>query len=70
MKLLFIEYCHCRHKQEDHEVRSSQEKTHELNQELVFDVIRKTYEKGKSNEEMTIQKIMEDLIIDLKTCTE
>ncbi|WLR55377.1 hypothetical protein LC048_24460 [Mesobacillus subterraneus] len=51
-------------------MRSSQEKLSELNQELVFDVIRKTYEKGKSSEEMTIQKLMEDLIIDLKTCTE
>jgi DNA primase catalytic subunit len=51
-------------------VRSSQENSAELNQELVFDVIRKTYEKAKNNEEMTIQKLMEDLIIDLKTCSE
>jgi hypothetical protein len=51
-------------------VRSSNEKAAEINQKLFFDVIKKTYEKGKNNEEITIQKLMEDLIIDLKTCTE
>lgn len=51
-------------------MRPSEVKATEMNQELFFDVIRKTYEKGKNNEEITIQKLMEDLIIDLKTCTE
>ncbi|GAM14771.1 hypothetical protein [Mesobacillus selenatarsenatis] len=51
-------------------MRSSEEKTTAMNQELVLDVIRKTYEKGKNNQEITIQKLMEDLIIDLKTCSE
>lgn len=51
-------------------MRASEEKTTDMNQELFFDVMRKTYEKGKNNEELTIQKLMEDLIIDLKTCTE
>lgn len=53
---------------EDHEVRS--EEKIEINQELFFDIIKKTYEKGKNSEEITIQKMMEDLIIDLRTCTE
>ncbi|WP_226642916.1 hypothetical protein [Mesobacillus subterraneus] len=51
-------------------MRPSEVKTTEMNQELFFDVIRKTYEKGKNAEEITMQKLMEDLIIDLKTCTE
>ncbi|MBT2694771.1 hypothetical protein [Bacillus sp. ISL-55] len=51
-------------------MRPSEVKTTEINQELFFDVIRKTYEKGKNTDELTIQKLMEDLIIDLKTCTE
>ena len=51
-------------------MRPSKEKTTEINQELFYNVIKKTYEKGKNNEEITIQKLMEDLIIDLKTCTE
>ena len=39
----------------------------EINQELFFDVMKRTYENGKNNEELTIQKLIEDLIIDLKT---
>lgn len=49
---------------------NNQEKSTEINQELFFDVIRKTFEKGSNNEEITIQKLMDDLIIDLKTITE
>lgn len=47
----------------------TQEKQTELNRELFFDVMKKTFEKGKNNEEITIQKLMDDLIIDLKTIT-
>lgn len=36
------------------------------NQELFFDVIRKTYEKGMSEKEITMEKIMEELKTDLK----
>ena len=47
----------------------TQEKTTEWNQELFFDVMKRTFEKGANSEEMTIQKLMDDLIIDLKTIT-
>ncbi|WP_170169115.1 hypothetical protein [Mesobacillus subterraneus] len=49
---------------------NAQERPAELNQELFFDVMKRTFEKGTSNNEITIQKLMEDLIIDLKTCSE
>lgn len=47
----------------------NQERLTELNQELFFDVMKRTFEKGTNSEEITIQKLMEDLIIDLKTIT-
>ncbi|MEH7443450.1 hypothetical protein AABM38_22725 [Heyndrickxia sp. MSNUG] len=43
-----------------------QMKQAEYNQELVFDVIKKAYEKGMNEKEMTVQKIVEDLKNDLK----
>ncbi|WP_176167251.1 hypothetical protein [Mesobacillus jeotgali] len=48
---------------------NAEERPAVLNQELFFDVIKRTFEKGMENEEMTIQKLMDDLIIDLKTIT-
>jgi hypothetical protein len=47
----------------------TQEKQVELNRELFFDVMKRTFEKGTNSEEITIQKLMDDLIIDLKTIT-
>jgi hypothetical protein len=47
----------------------TQEKQTELNRELFFDVMKKTFEKGTNSEEITIKKLMDDLIIDLKTIT-
>jgi hypothetical protein len=46
---------------------NADERTADLNQELFFDLIKKTFEKGTSNNEITIQKLMDDLIIDIKT---
>ncbi|CAM3832796.1 hypothetical protein [Mesobacillus thioparans] len=48
----------------------TQEKSAEWNQELFFDVMKRTFEKGTNSEEMTIKKLMEDLIFDLKTINE
>lgn len=48
---------------------NAEERPAELNQELFFDVMKRTFEKGTKNEEMTIQKLMDDLIIDLRTIT-
>jgi hypothetical protein len=39
----------------------------ENKQQMFFDVMKKTFEKGTNSEEITIQKLMDDLIIDLKT---
>jgi hypothetical protein len=38
----------------------------EYNQELFFDVIRKAYEKGMNEKEMTVERIVEDLKNDLR----
>lgn len=35
-------------------------------QEQIFDLIRRTYEKGLSDKEMTVEKLLKDLQIDLK----
>jgi tRNA A-37 threonylcarbamoyl transferase component Bud32 len=43
-----------------------QMKQTEYNQELFFDAIKKAYEKGMNEKEMTVQKIVEDLKNDLK----
>lgn len=48
----------------------TQEKHTELNRELFFDVMKRTFEKGTNSEEITIQKLMDDLILDLKTITD
>lgn len=37
-----------------------------LNQEHFFDVLKKAYEKGRNEKEMTVQKILDELKIDLK----
>ncbi len=47
----------------------TQGKAAELNQELFYDLMKRTFEKGTNSEEITMQKLMEDLIIDLKTIT-
>lgn len=47
----------------------NQEKPTQLNQELFFDLMKRTFEKGTNNEEITIQGLMDDLIVDLKTIT-
>lgn len=49
---------------------NAEERPAEHKQELFYDVIRRTFEKGTTNEEMTIQKLIDDLIIDLKTIAE
>lgn len=48
---------------------NTEENPVEQNQKIFFDVIKSAYEKGKNNDEITIQKLMDDLIIDLKTIT-
>ncbi|TCN24155.1 hypothetical protein [Mesobacillus foraminis] len=35
-------------------------------QEQFFDLIRRTYEKGLNDQEMTVEKLLKDLQIDLK----
>jgi hypothetical protein len=38
----------------------------EYNQELFFDIIKRAYEKGMNEKEITVAKIVEDLKNDLK----
>ena len=38
----------------------------EFNQEHFFDLIKKTYEKGMNEKEITVEKVMADLKEDLK----
>ena len=67
MPMNLIELMSSGQKQEEEEV-STEEKPVELNQKLFFDVIKSAYEKG-NNDEITIKKLMDDLIIELKMIT-
>jgi hypothetical protein len=40
-----------------------------LNQEHFFNILKKAYEKGTNEKEITLKKIMDELKIDLKNST-
>ncbi|WP_180953611.1 hypothetical protein [Bacillus sp. T33-2] len=44
----------------------TEEKTVEIDQKQFFDAIKKAYDKGMNEKEITVKKIVEDLTIDLK----
>ncbi|MDQ0413824.1 hypothetical protein [Mesobacillus stamsii] len=48
----------------------TQERPAEWNQELFYDVMKRAFEKGTNSKEITIQKLIEDLIFDLKAIHE
>ncbi|WP_174734307.1 hypothetical protein [Mesobacillus harenae] len=37
------------------------------NQELFYNLLKKTYEKGTTDKEITVQKVLEDLRLELQT---